>query len=312
MRSLNFPMTYKRRPMSGTAAAITVRRRAGEATRGILMIDGRAIPVALGRGGLKANKREGDGGTPIGTFRPLRLWWRKDRHVRPPTSLPVRAIRPTDGWCEDPIEPTLQSAGPSLRAESNGDRLMRTDHLYDFIVEIDHNTRPRIAGRGSAVFLHLARPGFAPTAGCIAMTRASMLRLLARLEPANADCRRLKPEVKVLQPSSCDGRRSPSRRGHASRPSGSRRGNRRSSPSTAASGRCAWRSSRSAQNAAPAHPRPAECTSGPRSSGRNPRAQAAMKASASAGAMPAFCGSSPVLICTNRRRRAALLFDLLG
>ena len=74
------------------------------------------------------------------------------------------------------------TTGPSaLAAESNADRLMRADHLYDFIVEIDHNTRPRVSGRGSAVFLHLARPGFAPTAGCIAMTRGAMLRLLARL-----------------------------------------------------------------------------------------------------------------------------------
>jgi L,D-peptidoglycan transpeptidase YkuD (ErfK/YbiS/YcfS/YnhG family) len=176
MRSLNFPMTYGRQP----PAAITVRRRAGEPTRGILMFDGYPIPVALGRGGLKANKREGDGGTPIGTFRPLRLWWRKDRHARPRTLLPVRAIRPSDGWCEDTASRHYNQP-VQLAAESNADRLMRADQLYDFIVEIDHNTRPRVAGRGSAVFLHLARPGFAPTAGCIAMTRGSMLRLLARL-----------------------------------------------------------------------------------------------------------------------------------
>ena len=101
MRSLNFPMTYGRKPPAGSLAAITVRRSAGEPTRGILVFDGQPIPVALGRGGLKANKREGDGGTPIGTFRPLRLWWRKDRYARPRTLLPVRAIRPSDGWCED-------------------------------------------------------------------------------------------------------------------------------------------------------------------------------------------------------------------
>jgi L,D-peptidoglycan transpeptidase YkuD (ErfK/YbiS/YcfS/YnhG family) len=174
-------MTYGRAHDAGRLAAVTVRRRAGEPTRGILMLDGRPIPVALGRGGLKANKHEGDGGTPIGTFRPVRLWWRQDRHARPSTSLPVRAIKPCDGWCEDPSS-RRYNRPVELAAESNADRLMRADHLYDFIVEIDHNTRPRIAGRGSAVFLHLARPGFAPTAGCIAMTKASMLRLLARLD----------------------------------------------------------------------------------------------------------------------------------
>ncbi len=98
----------------------------------------------------------------------------------PGTTLPVRAIQPSDGWCEDPANRRYNQP-VRLAAESNADRLMRADHLYDFIVEIDHNARPRVKGRGSAVFLHLARPGFAPTAGCIAMTQGSMIRLLARL-----------------------------------------------------------------------------------------------------------------------------------
>jgi L,D-peptidoglycan transpeptidase YkuD (ErfK/YbiS/YcfS/YnhG family) len=179
MRRYSFPRTYRPKRRTG-AGAVTVRRRAGEPARGILLLDGQAIQVALGRGGLKANKREGDGGTPIGAFRPLRLWWRKDRYTRPRTVLPVRAIQPRDGWCEDPAD-RRYNRPVELAADSNADRLMRADHLYDFIIEIDHNARPRVRGRGSAVFLHLARPGFAPTAGCIAMTRGSMLRLLARL-----------------------------------------------------------------------------------------------------------------------------------
>jgi L,D-peptidoglycan transpeptidase YkuD (ErfK/YbiS/YcfS/YnhG family) len=143
-------------------------------------MDGQIIPVALGRGGILANKREGDGGTPRGTFHPRRLWWRSDRHPRPQTFLPVRNIGLADGWCEDPADrhynrPIRLSDGAA------GDRLRRDDHLYDFIIEIDHNTRPRISGRGSAVFLHLARPQFAPTAGCVAMTRPAMLRLLQRI-----------------------------------------------------------------------------------------------------------------------------------
>lgn len=140
------------------------------------------LPVALGRGGIKANKFEGDGGTPRGTFHPVRLWWRADRHVRPRTFLPVRAIGATDAWSEDPVDRHYNR--PVTRApDAGGDRLKRDDHLYDFIVEIDHNTRPRIARRGSAVFLHLARESFSPTAGCVGMTRSAMLRLLARIGP---------------------------------------------------------------------------------------------------------------------------------
>ncbi|NEW89602.1 hypothetical protein DU475_20370 [Rhodopseudomonas sp. WA056] len=161
---------------------VRVRRAAGAGSRGWLIAGGRVIPVALGRGGILANKREGDGGTPRGMFRPLRLWWRADRGPRPRTALPIRAITAGDAWCEDPASRHYNR--PIRRSTAGeGDRLMRDDHLYDLIIEIDHNTRPRIAGRGSAVFLHLARDNFGPTAGCVAMTRPNLMRLLARLGP---------------------------------------------------------------------------------------------------------------------------------
>ncbi len=172
-------MTHSRdRPL----ASIHVRRAAGDARRGWLIAEERVTPVALGRGGIKADKREGDGGTPRGIFRPVRLWWRSDRHPRPRTFLPVRAIMPTDAWCEDPAD-RRYNRPIRLTSRMTGDRLRRDDHLYDFIIEIDHNTRPRVAGRGSAVFLHLARDNFGPTAGCVAMTRPAMLRLLRRMGP---------------------------------------------------------------------------------------------------------------------------------
>jgi len=94
----------------------------------------------------------------------------------------VRPITPRDAWCEDPADPHYNQP-IRLANDAPGDRLTRDDHLYDFIIEIDHNTRPRIAGRGSAVFLHLARDNFGPTAGCVAMTRPMMLRLLRRIGP---------------------------------------------------------------------------------------------------------------------------------
>jgi L,D-peptidoglycan transpeptidase YkuD (ErfK/YbiS/YcfS/YnhG family) len=157
---------------------ITVARAAGQRSRGILRMGARALPVALGRTGIKADKREGDGATPRGRFHPLRIWWRADRTIRPRTALPVRRIAGTDAWCEDPAD---RRYNHPIQAGATGDRLWRDDHLYDLIVEIDHNTRPRIKGRGSAVFLHVARPGLAPTAGCIAMPLAELKRVVARL-----------------------------------------------------------------------------------------------------------------------------------
>jgi L,D-peptidoglycan transpeptidase YkuD (ErfK/YbiS/YcfS/YnhG family) len=182
MGNRGFPKTYQTPLRNRPLSAIAIHAAAGRPTQGWLMAGAHILPVALGRGGIKANKFEGDGGTPRGTFRPVRLWWRADRHPRPRTYLPVQAIRPADAWSEDPAGRHYNQAVTRAPGDG-GDRLTRSDHLYDFIIEIDHNTRPRIAGRGSAVFLHLARENFSPTAGCVGLTKSGMLRLLSRLGP---------------------------------------------------------------------------------------------------------------------------------
>jgi L,D-peptidoglycan transpeptidase YkuD (ErfK/YbiS/YcfS/YnhG family) len=165
-----------------TLKRLRVRPRPGAPTRGWLIAGTLALPVALGRSGIKANKREGDGATPRGRFRLVRLWWRGDRLPRPQTRLPLRMIRPQDGWCENPQDRRYNQP-VQLPDDSEADRLTRSDRLYDLIIELDHNTRPRIAGRGSAVFVHIARPQFAPTAGCVALTLPALRRLVERLGP---------------------------------------------------------------------------------------------------------------------------------
>jgi L,D-peptidoglycan transpeptidase YkuD (ErfK/YbiS/YcfS/YnhG family) len=161
---------------------ISVRTRPGSRTEGWLTAGGKSLRVALGRGGIRPLKREGDGGTPVGTFHPVRLWWRADRLRRPRTRLPVRRIAPDDAWCEDPKDRRYNR--PFKRsANEPGDRLRRSDGLYDLIIEIDHNTRPRVACLGSAVFIHVARPAFGPTAGCVALRRNDLLRLLSGIGP---------------------------------------------------------------------------------------------------------------------------------
>ena len=165
-----------------TFETLRVRRKPSSPSRGWLIAGPHAVPVALGRGGVKANKREGDGATPRGAFRLKRLWWRADRHPRPRTRLPVRRIGAKDGWCEDPAD-RRYNQHVVVPSDSRADRLARADQLYDFFIEIDHNTRPRIAGRGSAVFIHVARPGFAPTAGCVALTMPALRRLIERVGP---------------------------------------------------------------------------------------------------------------------------------
>ncbi len=173
---------YKPLMHRSTLPRLRVRARAGSRTRGWLTVGTLTIPLALGRGGIRADKREGDGGTPRGDFRLVRLWWRADRHPRPQTLLPARRITSDIAWCEDPHDRRYNQ--PFRRAAAaTGDRLWRDDRLYDLIIEIDHNPRPRVAGRGSAVFIHVTRPGFRPTAGCVAMTLPRLRWLLGRVGP---------------------------------------------------------------------------------------------------------------------------------
>ena len=159
---------------------LRVRRRPGTRSAGWLRLGQRALPVAIGRAGISANKREGDGATPRGRFRLVRLWWRADRAPQPRTPLPARRIHRDDAWCEDPRD-RRYNRPIRIAADAPGDRLWRDDGLYDLIVELDHNPRPRVANRGSAVFIHVARPGFAPTAGCVAPTAADLRILLGRV-----------------------------------------------------------------------------------------------------------------------------------
>src|ERR1700729_1732464 len=135
--------TYKTTSRDRPLQAIRIHTAAGDPRRGWLTAGGRTVPVALGRGGVRANKREGDGGTPRGTFRPRQLWWRADRHPRPQTFLPIRTIAAEDAGGEAPASRHYNQPIRLDRAQS-GDRLRRDDHLYDFIVEIDHNQSPRI------------------------------------------------------------------------------------------------------------------------------------------------------------------------
>jgi L,D-peptidoglycan transpeptidase YkuD (ErfK/YbiS/YcfS/YnhG family) len=166
-----------------TLSLLRVRTRPGRRSEGILLAGTLAIPVVLGRSGIRANKVEGDGATPIGRFRPVRVWWRADRQRRPATLLPVRRITPDLAWCEDTADPRYNR--PFRRsANEPGDRLWREDHLYDLLIELNHNTRPRVAGRGSAVFVHQARPSRSPTAGCVALRRRDLQRLLCSIGPA--------------------------------------------------------------------------------------------------------------------------------
>lgn len=156
--------------------------RNARATTARLVSGGLAVDCALGRTGIRARKREGDGATPRGRFELVEVRYRPDRLARPETRLPVRPIAPRDGWCDAIGDPNYNR--PVRHPyPSSAEQMWRDDGLYDVVIVTSHNRRPRVQGAGSAIFIHIARAGFEPTAGCVALERRALLRLIARLGP---------------------------------------------------------------------------------------------------------------------------------
>lgn len=151
---------------------------------GRLSWPGGAAAAACGRGGVRPDKREGDGATPEGRFPLLQGFYRADRTLAPPTGLPIRALRPNDGWVDDPADPRYNRL-VALPYPAHHEEMWRTDGVYDLLVVIGYNTDPPLPGRGSAIFLHVARPDFAPTVGCIAIPRDVLAGLLGSLGPGS-------------------------------------------------------------------------------------------------------------------------------
>ncbi|HAU28686.1 MAG TPA: hypothetical protein DCW68_01050 [Rhodospirillaceae bacterium] len=144
----------------------------------------RTVACALGRSGITRNKKEGDGATPAGHFPLLRVLYRPDRIPAPKTGLPVFPIGPDDGWCDDPAHGAYNQP-VSLPFPASHEQLWREDPVYDVIVVLDCNMNPAIPGKGSAIFLHVAREGLAPTAGCVALALPDLLALLETCAPGD-------------------------------------------------------------------------------------------------------------------------------
>ena len=151
-----------------------------------VMLDWGAGPrrCAIGPAGIGSKRKEGDGITPSGIF-PLReVFYRADRIAMPVTILPLWKTEPDDGWCDAPEDQNYNRL-VKLPYAASAETLWRADSLYDIVVVIGFNDDPVYAGKGSAIFLHLAKPDFSPTAGCVALTEADLRAALEQLQPGD-------------------------------------------------------------------------------------------------------------------------------
>lgn len=164
--------------MKRTICEILVRAAPGNPRQAIVQAGHLTFRAALGRSGRTSNKREGDGATPIASMRVLYGYYRLG-HLTGGQGvvLPMLPIRKSTLWCDAPNDANYNTP-VSTPFKPSHERMMRADHLYDICLVMDWNISSRQRNKGSAIFFHLAKPGYQPTEGCIAIKLRDMQRLL--------------------------------------------------------------------------------------------------------------------------------------
>jgi L,D-peptidoglycan transpeptidase YkuD (ErfK/YbiS/YcfS/YnhG family) len=152
--------------------------------KGMLSWSDGSARAACGKGGVRADKREGDHASPAGTFPLVQVFYRPDRLAPPQTALPLAPLRLTDGWVDAPADPRYNTL-VTLPYPASAEMLWRDDGLYDLIVVTGYNAAPVVPAKGSAIFLHVAHPDFSGTEGCIAVAHEVLAPLLGLLGPGS-------------------------------------------------------------------------------------------------------------------------------
>lgn len=139
------------------------------------------IRCALGKNGVTDDKREGDSKTPLGHY-PLReLYYRPDRLQAPSSPFAPQPITKSMGWCDDSAHPSYNLSVP-LPFEASHETLWREDNRYNVIVPMGYNDAPPVAGKGSAIFFHIAADDYEGTEGCVAIAQDDMVALLGMID----------------------------------------------------------------------------------------------------------------------------------
>ncbi len=145
---------------------------------GQLIFRDRVYRAAIGAHGVLVHKEEGDEATPAGILPIRRVLYRADRVPPPQCDVPLEPLGSDDGWCDDPSSRDYNKM-IRLPHDARHEELWRKDGLYDIVAVLGWNDRPVQKNRGSAIFLHVARPDYAPTQGCVALSLPDLRAVLA-------------------------------------------------------------------------------------------------------------------------------------
>ena len=145
-----------------------------------LIIDDFIFRCSTGKNGIKKKKIEGDKATPRGKFSLGKLYYRADRVQKPLTKIPIRVITKNMGWCDDP-KSKYYNEEIKISKKLKHEKLFRKDHLYNYLIVINYNTKKTISNKGSAIFIHLTK-NYKRTLGCIALKKKDFLILIKLID----------------------------------------------------------------------------------------------------------------------------------
>lgn len=182
---------------------LEVQADSADSSLGWAALGARRWRCALGAGGVREDKVEGDAATPAGEY-PLRhIYFRNDRLVLPQVRLPARPIAEHDGWCDDPRSPAYNRL-VHIPNDWSHEKMWREDGLYDLLVVVGYNDDPPEGEWGSAIFLHIAHDDLSPTHGCIAFARDDLLELVTLIGPRTRVNVHSLPQAETSPPSDGD------------------------------------------------------------------------------------------------------------
>lgn len=159
---------------------------------------GESFPVVVGRSGLAWGdvltselgmakiKQEGDGNSPAGIFPLVSAFGSATKPNA--VELPYTKLdRSTE--CVDDVRSSFYNRIVNRMQVGNFDwksseKMLEIGPQYDLGIFVAYNTYPVEAGRGSCIFLHIWKDSAGPTAGCTAMERRDLERIVGWLEPA--------------------------------------------------------------------------------------------------------------------------------
>ena len=144
---------------------------------GLLKYKDLKFRCALGKAGIGKKSKEGDNITPKGNFKILKIYYRKDRLKKITSKFKIIKITRNMGWCDDPNSKRYNQL-IKLPTSFSYERLYRKENIYDLIIVLNYNIKPTIKNKGSAIFIHVAGKNFNKTAGCIALKRNDLKKLI--------------------------------------------------------------------------------------------------------------------------------------